>query len=84
MAGKSSKMILAGLAGMAAGLAIGILFAPARGSKTRKRLKKGIREFAGTEGKDLGERIRSLASIFTFNNENTGDEEAGSGEVGRS
>lgn len=38
----SSKTFLAGVAGLAAGLAIGMLFAPAKGTKTRKRLKKRI------------------------------------------
>lgn len=42
----SSKTLLAGVVGLAAGLAIGVLFAPAKGTKTRKRLKKRIMSLA--------------------------------------
>jgi gas vesicle protein len=44
MAKTYSKIILAGLAGLAAGLAVGVLVAPAKGTKTRKRLKKKFRK----------------------------------------
>ena len=42
MSQSSTKVLLAGIAGLAAGVAIGLLFAPAKGSKTRKRLKKRL------------------------------------------
>lgn len=42
MANSGSKIILAAIAGVAAGIGIGMLIAPAKGSKTRKRLKKRI------------------------------------------
>jgi len=62
---KGSKVLLAGLAGIAAGVALGILFAPARGSKTRKRLKKGIQELSEAEGKDFAGKFKSFMSIFS-------------------
>ena len=64
MANKGSKILLAGLAGLAAGVAIGVLFAPARGSKTRKRIKKGIEEISKADGKSFTEKLSSLTSIF--------------------
>ena len=74
MANKSSKLLLAGVAGIVAGVALGILFAPARGSKTRKRLKKGIEEMSGMEGKDFSEKLKSFTSIFSSKKEDKEDE----------
>ncbi len=62
---RGSKMLLAGLAGIAAGVAVGILFAPARGSKTRKRLKKEIRKLSEDQGIDLPGKIKSITSDCT-------------------
>ncbi|MDD4602653.1 MAG: YtxH domain-containing protein [Bacteroidales bacterium] len=42
MAKSFSKILVAAAVGLAAGVGIGMLFAPAKGSKTRKRLKKQI------------------------------------------
>jgi len=70
---KGSKVLLAGLAGIAAGVVIGMLFAPDRGSKTRKRLKKEFCELAESEGKDFSEKLKSFSSIFS--SEEADDEE---------
>jgi gas vesicle protein len=51
MANSGSKLFLAALAGLAAGIGVGLLIAPTKGSKTRKRLKKthhgNCRPYAG-------------------------------------
>jgi gas vesicle protein len=65
MANKISKLLMVGLAGVAAGVVIGMLFAPSSGTKTRKRLKKGIRDLSTMEGDDLSEKIRSFAQTFS-------------------
>lgn len=50
----NSKIIVALLAGVAVGAAIGILFAPEKGSETRERLSGAL--------KDLGQSIKDLAA----------------------
>jgi gas vesicle protein len=76
MATKASKLLLAGLAGIAAGAALGILFAPAKGSKTRKRLKEGIRELSELEGNDFSEKLKSFASSFSSEEEEEEDKQS--------
>lgn len=76
MANKGSKILLAGLAGLAAGVAIGVLFAPARGSKTRKRIKKGIEELTRDDGKNLSEKLNSFSSIFSGTDEDKETDES--------
>ncbi|MFM6976800.1 MAG: YtxH domain-containing protein [Sphingobacteriaceae bacterium] len=50
----NSKIAVALLSGLAVGAAVGILFAPERGSETRSRLSNAL--------KDLGDSIKDLAS----------------------
>ena len=45
---KSGKVLLGLLAGVAAGAILGILFAPDKGSKTRKQILDKGEEFAGS------------------------------------
>ena len=65
MAKTSSKIVLAGLAGLAVGIAAGVLIAPKKGSKTRKRLKKKFREMKDIfrQG-DFPDTLEKLKSIF--------------------
>lgn len=44
----SGKILLAVLAGAAAGAVLGILFAPAKGSETRERILSSAKDMAGT------------------------------------
>jgi len=56
---KSSKLLIA--AGMAAGGALGTLFAPEKGSETRKKLKKQVRRFASSlNGKCEEEKLKMI------------------------
>lgn len=43
---KTDKVILGVIGGLAAGALMGILFAPAKGSKTRKKIKRKSNEYA--------------------------------------
>jgi len=68
MAKSSSKIVLAGLAGLAVGIAAGILIAPGKGSKTRKRLKKKFRKTKELfQQIDFADTINDLKSIFMKN-----------------
>jgi gas vesicle protein len=64
MANSGSKILLAAIAGVAAGIGIGMLIAPSKGSKTRKRLKKRIMGFADLMQDDLSERISAMKTVF--------------------
>jgi gas vesicle protein len=50
----NSKVVVALLAGLAAGAALGILFAPDRGNQTRDKLSESL--------KNLGDSIRETAA----------------------
>ena len=65
MSKTASKIIIAAAAGVAAGFALGILFAPARGSKTRKKLKKTVDDLVKENFPDLDEKLEDLKKKFT-------------------
>lgn len=76
MAKSYSKVILAGLAGLAAGIAVGVLVAPDKGSKTRKRLKKKFRDLEEiVQQGDLADKIDNLKSVFTKEKEQNSEKE---------
>ncbi|MEI7727013.1 MAG: YtxH domain-containing protein [Bacteroidota bacterium] len=64
MANSGSKVLLAALVGVAAGIGIGMLIAPAKGSKTRKRLKKRIMGIADLMQDDLSEKLNAFKTAF--------------------
>jgi Flp pilus assembly protein TadB len=64
MANSGGKILLATAAGLAVGIGIGMLIAPAKGSKTRKRLKKKIVELADLIQEDLSGGLSDLTSAF--------------------
>ena len=70
-----SKVLLAGIAGLAAGVAIGLFFAPAKGSKTRKRLKKRIMSVADIIEDEVSDKLGSLKSAFSLDVEDEEEEE---------
>ena len=65
MANSSSKVMLAAILGVAAGIGIGILIAPSKGSKTRKRLKKRLMGFADMMQDDLSDKLNAFKSAFS-------------------
>lgn len=74
--------MLAALVGLAAGVGIGILIAPAKGSKTRKRLKKRIMGIADMMQEDLSEKVNAFKSAFApEENEDLAGEEIRTDEV---
>jgi gas vesicle protein len=58
MSKTGSKVLLAAAIGLAAGIGVGMLIAPAKGSKTRKRLKKRIMGFADQRQSTLTRKPR--------------------------
>ena len=64
MANSGSKVLLAAMVGMAAGIGVGMLIAPSKGSKTRKRLKKRIMGIADMMQDDLSEKVNAFKSAF--------------------
>ncbi len=64
MAKTGSKMLLAAAVGLAAGIGVGMLIAPAKGSKTRKRLKKRIMGIADMMQDDFSEKLNAFKSAF--------------------
>lgn len=65
MANSGSKVLLAALVGVAAGIGVGMLIAPAKGSKTRKRLKKRIMGIADMMQDDLSEKVTAFKTAFS-------------------
>ncbi len=58
---KSGKAILGALAGLAAGAVLGILFAPDKGSKTRKK----IAQKSGDYVDELGDKFNELVNTMS-------------------
>ena len=67
--------MLAGITGLAAGIAIGLLFAPAKGSKTRKRLKKRLMSLADFIEDDVNDKLGALKSAFAGQEEEEEEED---------
>ena len=66
----SGKVVLGLLAGIAAGALAGILFAPAKGSKTRKRILKKGEDYV----EDITEKFNDLLKTVTEKVEKVKDE----------
>ncbi|MBL0305236.1 MAG: YtxH domain-containing protein [Chitinophagaceae bacterium] len=61
---KSGKVFLGILAGLATGAALGILFAPDKGSATRKKISKKGEEYADEFGEKYNEFITGIKNKF--------------------
>ena len=64
MAKSGSSILLAAAVGLAAGIGVGLLIAPAKGSKTRKRLKKRLMRLADVMQDDFSEKVNAFKSAF--------------------
>jgi len=60
----SGKILLGVLAGIAVGATLGILFAPDKGSKTRKKIREKGDEYADELGEKFNEFISSVTEQF--------------------
>ena len=60
MATSGSKLLAAAIVGLAAGIGIGLLIAPQKGSKTRKRVKKKILQMADYLEDELNGKLHDL------------------------
>ena len=73
MAKSYSSAFLAGLAGFAAGVAVGILFAPDKGTTTRKKLKENFNDLADQLHEEFAEEIDDIKSALNLEKEEEAD-----------
>ena len=59
----NSKVVIALLAGLAAGAALGLLFAPEKGSETRDKLSQSLKDLGDTFRDKAAEEIDNLAGL---------------------
>ena len=59
----NSKVLIGLLAGLAAGSALGLLFAPDRGSETRDKLTQSLKDLADTIKEKATDEINNLAAL---------------------
>lgn len=62
--GNTTKILLATLAGLTAGVAVGLLLAPEEGAKTRKKLKKKLGEVVENLQHEFSGDFEKLKSVF--------------------
>jgi gas vesicle protein len=59
----NSKVLVALLAGLAAGAALGLLFAPEKGSETRDKLGQSLKDFGDSIKDKAADEINNLSSL---------------------
>ena len=59
----NSKVLVALLAGLAAGAALGLLFAPERGSETRDKLSQSLKDLGDSIKEKAADEINNLTSL---------------------
>ncbi|UFH34613.1 YtxH domain-containing protein [Flavobacterium acetivorans] len=61
---KTDKVILGVIGGLAAGALMGILFAPAKGTKTRKKIKRKSNEYADEIKEKFDSTIDTISNKY--------------------
>ena len=59
----NSKVLIGLLAGLAAGAALGLLFAPEKGSETRDKLSQSLKDLGDTIKDKAADEINNLSSL---------------------
>lgn len=59
----NSKVVVALLAGLAAGAALGLLFAPEKGTDTRDKLGQSLKDFGDSIKERAADEINNLSSL---------------------
>ena len=59
----NSKVVVALLAGLAAGAALGILFAPDKGTETRDKLGQSLKDFGDSIKERAADEINNLSGL---------------------
>ena len=59
----NSKVVVALLAGLAAGAALGLLFAPEKGSDTRDKLSESLKDLGDSIKEKAADEINNLTSL---------------------
>lgn len=59
----NSKVVVGLLAGLAAGVALGLLFAPDKGSETRDKLSQSLKDFGNSIKDKAADEINNLNSL---------------------
>jgi gas vesicle protein len=79
----SGKVVLGVLAGVAAGAVLGILFAPDKGSATRKKILRKTKEYTGELEDKFNDLIDSISEkLETVKDETISIVEKGKSKVG--
>ncbi len=70
---ENGKVVLSVLAGVAAGALLGVLFAPAKGSETRKKIAEKSKDYTDALKEKYEELMKTMSEKFAETKEDAGD-----------